>query len=122
VVYRHAHALGLFKRRAQNAGLALGLLLERSSVVKPTASQIITAVRTYACIDQYGKWAAPRRRMIVTHVDANGKEIPPDKVDPNWRLARTPRRSLETIERFAAEEAAAKEAVATEKEKRRPRG
>jgi hypothetical protein len=92
VVYRHAHALGLFKKRAHNARFALGLLLEQSDVVKPTGNEIIRAVRAFSCIDEYGKWTdpPPPRRLIVTHLDAKGAEISPDKLDPDWQLGRHP--------------------------------
>jgi hypothetical protein len=90
VVYRHAHALGLFKKRAHNARFALGLLLEQSDVVKPTGNEIIRAVRAFSCIDEYGKWTDPPRRLIVTHLDAKGAEISPDKLDPDWKTGRHP--------------------------------
>jgi len=90
VVYRHAHALGLFKKRAHNARFALGLLLEQSDVVKPTGNEIIRAVRAFSCIDEYGKWTDPPRRLVVTHLDAKGGKLPDNKVDADWQLGRHP--------------------------------
>jgi hypothetical protein len=104
VVYRHAHALGLFKKRAYNARFALGLLLEQSDVVKPTGNEIIRAVRAFSCIDEYGKWTDPPRRLIVTHLDAKGNGLPADKVSSDWRLARTPHSAPGAEERLAAKE------------------
>ena len=104
VVYRHAHALGLFKKRAHNARFALGLLLEQSDVVKPTGNEIIRAVRAFSCIDEYGKWTDPPRRLIVTHLDAKGNELPADKGSSDWRLAHTPQSAPGAEERLAAEE------------------
>jgi hypothetical protein len=104
VVYRHAHALGLFNKRARNGRFALGLLLEQSSVIKPTGNEIIRAVRAFSCIDEYGKWTDPPRRLIVTHLDAKGDELSADKVNSDWHLARTPQSAPRAEERLAAKE------------------
>ncbi|HKN60889.1 MAG TPA: hypothetical protein VJW93_06915 [Candidatus Acidoferrales bacterium] len=102
VVYRHAHALGLFKKRAHNARFALGLLLEQSDVVKPTGNEIIRAVRAFSCIDEYGKWTDPPRHLIVTHLDAKGAEISPNKLDPAWQLGRHPSEPMPRVEESLA--------------------
>lgn len=110
VVYRHAHALGLFKKRAHNARFALGLLMEQSSIIKPTGNEIIRAVRAFSCIDEYGKWTDPPRRLIVTHLDANGAEISPNKLDPDWQVGRHPSGPTPRAE----ESLAAAESIATQ--------
>ncbi|HEV2380982.1 MAG TPA: hypothetical protein VG206_14470 [Terriglobia bacterium] len=66
-IYRHAHALGLFKQRADQLRHRLGLILEHAGNVTPTANDIIRAVRAYACLDDEGHWHEPTRRVIITH-------------------------------------------------------
>ena len=66
-IYRHAHALGLFKQRADQLRHGLGFVLEQAANVTPTANDIIRAVRAYSCLDDEGHWHEPTRRVIVTH-------------------------------------------------------
>lgn len=66
-IYRHAHALGLFKERADQTRHRLGLILEHAGNVTPTANDIIRAVRAYSCLDEEGHWHEPTRRVIITH-------------------------------------------------------
>ncbi|HEX5422501.1 MAG TPA: hypothetical protein VFW94_03055 [Candidatus Acidoferrales bacterium] len=66
-IYRHAHALGLFKQRAGQLRHGLGLIMEQAANVTPTANDIIRAVRAYSCLDEDGHWHEPTRRVIITH-------------------------------------------------------
>jgi hypothetical protein len=66
-IYRHAHALGLFKQRAGQLRHRLGLIIEHAANVTPTANDIIRAVRACSCLDEDGHWHEPTRRVIITH-------------------------------------------------------
>ncbi|MGH9733078.1 MAG: hypothetical protein ACRD8A_00640 [Candidatus Acidiferrales bacterium] len=66
-IYRHAHALGLFKQRADQLRHGLGSIMEQAANVTPTANDIIRAVRAYSCLDEDGHWHEPTRRVIITH-------------------------------------------------------
>ncbi|MGH9734321.1 MAG: hypothetical protein ACRD8A_07010 [Candidatus Acidiferrales bacterium] len=67
VVYRHAHAVGLFERRTARTQHALGYIIEQAESVTPTADSIIRAVRALGCIDQNGRWHEPRKEVLITH-------------------------------------------------------
>lgn len=77
-VYRHAHALGLFRRRAARTQHALGCIIEQAETVTATADSIIRAVRAHACLDENGRWHEPRKEVIVTHQYVDLRE-PPDR-------------------------------------------
>ncbi len=55
-VYRHAHALELFPRRARNIRSALEYILEKSGEVEVSASAVVAAVQAYAKINAAGAW------------------------------------------------------------------
>ncbi len=55
-VYRHAHALGLFKKRKRNIRAALERIIEKVDEVDVTASAVIAAVQAYAKINAAGEW------------------------------------------------------------------
>ena len=47
-IYRHAHATGLFTKRAQTIRVALAPILERAEFVKVTGGTIVRAIALYA--------------------------------------------------------------------------
>ncbi len=67
VVYRHAHAVGLFERRLARTQHALGYVVEKAQNVRPTADGVIRAVRALGCLDQDGRWREPRKEVLITH-------------------------------------------------------
>jgi hypothetical protein len=66
IVYRHAHALGLFERRAARMRHALGYIIEQAENTTPTADGIIRAIRAYSCLDDNGRWTDPPKRLIIS--------------------------------------------------------
>ena len=60
-IYRHAHATGLFDRRAQTIRLALCPIIERAMTVEVTANSVVRAIELLARLD--GRLTPP-----VTHV------------------------------------------------------
>ena len=72
-IYRHAHATGLFNKRANTIRLALAPLIERADTVEVTADAIIRAVYVVTHLNDDGKWVEPssnRQTRQVKH-DAN---------------------------------------------------
>jgi hypothetical protein len=55
-VYRHAHALNLFKKRQQNVRAALERIIEKAGDVEVTAASVVAAVQAYAKINAAGQW------------------------------------------------------------------
>jgi hypothetical protein len=80
-LYRHAHALGLFERRARNMRFALSVIIEEVETVSPSADAIIHAIRAYSCLDDSGHWTEPPKRLIVSRGDLQPSLENPD--DPN---------------------------------------
>jgi hypothetical protein len=64
-LYRHAHALGLFHRRANTVRFALGHIVEQAANVEVTANSIVSAVRVFAHITDDGHWVNPPKQIIV---------------------------------------------------------
>jgi hypothetical protein len=56
VVYRHAHALGLFAKRDRNVRAALARIIEKSGDVDVTAAAVVAAIQAYAKINAQGTW------------------------------------------------------------------
>ena len=56
VVYRHAHALGLFPKRDRNIRAALAHIIEKSGDVDVTAAAVVAAIQAYAKINAQGLW------------------------------------------------------------------
>jgi hypothetical protein len=65
-IYRHAHALGLYARRAANLRPALELIIERAGFVRVTGDTVIRAIRAYACLSEDGRWAEPASRVVFS--------------------------------------------------------
>jgi hypothetical protein len=55
-VYRHAHVLGLVRKRRQNIRAALERMIEKAGEVDVTASAVVAAVQAYAEIIAAGVW------------------------------------------------------------------
>jgi len=64
-IYRHAHALGLFRLRKQNLRFVLENLMDRVDRVSITADSIIRAVMIYERIDERGKWIEPSAPQVA---------------------------------------------------------
>jgi hypothetical protein len=67
LLYRHAHALGLFALRKRKRRSALGFVIERAEYVKPTASGLVLAIRAYTRLTDDGEWIDTPNRTIITH-------------------------------------------------------
>ncbi len=68
-IYRHAHATGLFARRARRLRLSLEHIVEAAERITPTGDNIIRAVRALSCLDDEGKWhelPSPPSHIIVS--------------------------------------------------------
>ena len=88
-VYRHAHALRLFKRRQRNVRAALERIIEQAGDVEANASAVVAAVQAYAKINARGEWIEPDEhlelhdlfdRMKPEEYDAYAK----DGTLPSW--------------------------------------
>ncbi len=55
VIYRHAHALGLFRRRRRNLRCALELMIEEAERTTPTVDGIIRAIRAHSRVTRDGR-------------------------------------------------------------------
>ncbi|HXN99618.1 MAG TPA: hypothetical protein VN881_11135 [Candidatus Acidoferrales bacterium] len=64
-IYRHAHALDLFRKRSLNLRSALEYIIEESERVTPTAEGIVRAMRAYTRINDVGEWTDPPTKHIV---------------------------------------------------------
>jgi hypothetical protein len=62
-VYRHAHALDLFSKRARNLRGALERIIEKAAEVEVTASAVVAAIQAYSKINAAGQWIE-RRELI----------------------------------------------------------
>jgi hypothetical protein len=82
-IYRHAHATGLFSRRASTVRLALSPLIEKSLVVPVTADSIVRAVIAFAHINDDGQWIEPPRRVVHESHRAPSPRPAPDSSDAN---------------------------------------
>jgi hypothetical protein len=67
-VYRHAHALGLFRRRRHNVRAALERLIEQAGDVEANARAVVTAVQVYAKINSRGEWIEPDERLDLHYL------------------------------------------------------
>jgi hypothetical protein len=55
-VYRHAHALDLFPKRARNVRAALERIIEKADDVQVNAGAVVQAIATYARINAQGQF------------------------------------------------------------------
>ena len=72
-IYRHAHATGLFDKRAKTIRLALGPLIECADTVEVTGDSIIRAVYVLANLDDDGKWAQPGSNRQTAQLKPHAK-------------------------------------------------
>lgn len=77
-VYRHAHATGLFARRASHIKLALAPLIEKAMLVSVTADSVVRAVVAFAHLNDHGQWVEPPRRVIHESPRPAGPQELPD--------------------------------------------
>ena len=73
-IYRHAHATGLFDRRARTIRLALSPIVERAMTVEVTADSIVRAVELMARLNGNGQLIAPTTHVIY---DSNRRPAAP---------------------------------------------
>jgi hypothetical protein len=88
-VYRHAHALGLFRKRQRNIRAALEKIIESAGEVDVNAAAVVSAVAAYARINARGEWVersetldlnALFERMTAPELEAYAA----DGVLPSW--------------------------------------
>jgi len=75
-IYRHARAAGLFERRRANVRMALESIIERAEHARVTAGAVVDAVRTYAQINDSGKWVSTTAH-VVHHSLPGARTLPP---------------------------------------------
>jgi hypothetical protein len=64
-MYDHAHAFGLFERRARNVRFALEHIIEQAERIKPDARSVIEAIKVVSQLDEDGRWVRPPLRIEV---------------------------------------------------------
>ena len=76
-IYRHAHATGLYHRRRKNLRFVLDSILQSADHVSINAMDVITAVRTYAHVNDDGEWVetATTHRVIVDRPAGPGNQL-----------------------------------------------
>jgi hypothetical protein len=72
-IYRHAHATGLFNKRANTIRIALAPLIERADTVEVAADVIVRAVYVVTHLNDDGKWVETssnrQTREIIRHAN-----------------------------------------------------
>jgi hypothetical protein len=88
-VYRHAHALDLFRKRQRNIRAALEKIIEKAGEVDVNAAAVVSAVAAYARINSKGEWVERSEsvnlndlfeRMTAPELEAYAS----DGVLPSW--------------------------------------
>jgi len=64
-IYRHAHALKLFKRRNLSLRSALEFVIQKAEHVQPTAEGLVKAIHAYTRINDQGQWIDTPTTHIV---------------------------------------------------------
>jgi hypothetical protein len=76
-IYRHAHAYGLFERRARNFRFALEHIFEGAVYSSPSASEVIQAIRAYSRLNDDGKWIdQPTTHMVMVAASPAAPALP----------------------------------------------
>ena len=75
-IYRHAHASGLFARRANTIRLALSPIIERAMTVEVTADSVVRAVELFARLTGDGQLINAPKHLI--HHSSRPTAAPPD--------------------------------------------
>ena len=65
-IYRHAHAVGLFRRRRRNLRCALELVIQEAERTSPTADAIIRAVRAHSRVTSSGRWIEAPKYVVIS--------------------------------------------------------
>ncbi|HKF51557.1 MAG TPA: hypothetical protein VKB26_04545 [Candidatus Acidoferrales bacterium] len=88
-LYRHARATGLDVRRRENLRTVVEKVLEDVNFIEtPTASALLRAVRTCACLNDRGQWVEPP----TTHVAISATQPPAQSANPPATTSRKPAR------------------------------
>jgi|HubBroStandDraft_5_1064220.scaffolds.fasta_scaffold33018_2 hypothetical protein len=66
VVYRHAHATGIYSLRLKNVRMAAAHIVDQAECTNPTAGQVLHAIRVVTRIDDEGRWVEPPVEVIVS--------------------------------------------------------
>ena len=75
LIYRHAHAFGLFEKRKRNVRAALERIIEKAGEVEATASAVVGAVQAYSKINAYGQWVDQSQQVNLNELfDQMSKE------------------------------------------------
>jgi len=85
VIYRHAHATGLYDVRRRNYLFTIENILECGEDIELTASAYIKAVRAYACLCDTVRWTEPATRVqhdYHIHTDSSAAAPPHPVSDP----------------------------------------
>jgi hypothetical protein len=82
LVYRHAHALGLFVLRNRKLRSTLEFVIERAEYVEPTASGLVCAIRAYTRLTDDGEWIDTPNRTIITHETVSVRPVGAQHVVP----------------------------------------
>lgn len=122
-LYRHVHAVGLYRSRKREMGRVLESILESVDICTPdTFDVIIRAARLYAHLDANGRWfEAPRTQYVVYG--------PPPEEDPANDPANVPPRRtvpllagpMTTVSLGAPNQSAARLGEASNSARRKPR-
>jgi hypothetical protein len=78
VLYRHAHATGLFNRRALNLRFAAAHIVQNAESIEPSASAILKAIEACSQINDRGEWVHVPRRVIY-EIEHRHAPSAPDK-------------------------------------------
>jgi hypothetical protein len=80
-IYRHAHALGLSRRRNENVRTVLDSLIEKAESAPVTGNTVIRAIRAYSCIDDRGHWTDLPKNVIYESRRVPNQESAPATKD-----------------------------------------
>ncbi len=71
-LYRHVHAVGLWRRRRKTVRSALDRIIERAGDTRPSVRDIIRAVEICARFRDDGAYVVPPKRLIIEHHYVSG--------------------------------------------------
>jgi hypothetical protein len=106
VVYRHARAAGLYRRRMRNMRRACSHIAEHAERVTPNAKNVLDAIRYCVLIDDDGVWHEPTQRVIVEHVNAPQPPHESAAANPDPSAATTPETATSNVHSTQLESAA----------------
>jgi hypothetical protein len=64
VLFRHAHATGLYEKRMLNMRYAAALIVDWADTVKPSATAVLKAMRACTLLSDRGEWIDPPNRVV----------------------------------------------------------